>query len=109
LGGDGQAAAVDGFEDLVATALQQCGAGVVAELFGVFNRSVARIAEQFGTIGIGDEGFEVQLAVAHFREGADGDLAASAQAVEQGAFASCSRAGRGIVQELEVLACGGIS
>ena len=83
---DGQAAAVDGFKDLISTAVEQPLADFGAELFRVVEVAVARFAEKLKAIGIGDEGFEMQLAdtvvLANFSEGADGDLAASAQAVE---------------------------
>ena len=71
--------------------------------------TVARFAQELRAVGIGDDGFEMQLAVPHFRESADGNLAASAQAVEQGALAGGSSAGGNIVQELKMLACGGIA
>ena len=58
LGRDGQAAAVDGGEDGVSAASQESGAGGVPELFGIV--SVAGIAEEFGAVGIGHDGFEVE-------------------------------------------------
>ena len=54
-----QAAAVDGGEDVVAAAGEQSGAGVVAEFFGIV--SVARVAQDFGAVGIGDDGFEMEF------------------------------------------------
>ena len=51
----------------------------------------------------------MQLAVSHFREGADGDLAASAEAVEQGAFAGGGGAGGRVVQKFQMLASGRIA
>ena len=58
LGRDGEAAAVDGGEDGVATAAEEGGAGIVAELFGIV--SVAGVAEDFGAVGIGHDGFEMK-------------------------------------------------
>src|SRR5580698_10021432 len=104
----GQAAAVDGFEDLITTAAEQRLADFVAELFRVVEVAVARFAEKLSTIGIGDDGFEMQLAdpvvFANFSQGADGDLAASAQAVEQSTFAGGGGAGGCVVQKFQVLA-----
>src|SRR5271169_1732107 len=77
---NGQATAVDGFEDCVSTAGQQRRAGGVAEFFGIV--AVAGIAQEFRAVGVGDDGLEMQLAVPHFCEGADGNLAASAEAIE---------------------------
>src|SRR5215831_16545153 len=54
---DGESAAVDGFEDGVAAARQQGRAGFVAEFFGI--GSVTGVAEEFGAVGIGDDGVEM--------------------------------------------------
>src|SRR5579859_7002483 len=104
---DSEAAAIDGFEDSIATAGQEGGTGGVAELFGIV--SVARVAEELGAVGVGDDGFEMQLAISHFGEVADGNLATSTETVEQGALAGGGGAGGGVVQECEMVASGGIA
>jgi hypothetical protein len=53
-----QPAAVDGFEDFIATAGEQRCAGVVAELLGIV--AVAGVAQERGAIGTGDDGFEMK-------------------------------------------------
>src|SRR6202034_4483753 len=103
----GQAAAVDGLHDLVAAAKEKSCSGIAAELLGII--PVARVAENFRPVGVGDDRFQMQFTVAHFREGADGNLAASAEAVEQSAFAGGSSMGGGVVQKFQLLASGAIA
>jgi hypothetical protein len=56
----GQAAAVDGFQDLVAAAGEERGAGLVAQLFGIV--SVAGVAENASAVGVGNDRFEMDSA-----------------------------------------------
>ena len=49
------------------------------------------------------------LPFAHFREGSDGDLAASAEAVEQCALAGGGGTGSRVIQEIEMLARGRVA
>src|SRR5579863_2208115 len=51
----------------------------------------------------------MQLPVAYFREGADGNLAAPAEAIQERTFTSGGSAGGGIVQELEMAAGRGVA
>ena len=51
----------------------------------------------------------MQFSVAHFSEGSDRDLAASAQSVEQRPLAGGGGTSRSVVQEFQMLACGGIA
>jgi hypothetical protein len=55
--GHGQAMAVDGFQDFVAAARQQSRAGIVAEFDRVV--TVAGIAEKFGAVWVGHNGFKM--------------------------------------------------
>src|SRR5580658_10828977 len=86
---DGQATGVDRSQDGVAAPAEEGAAGVVAELFGIV--SVAGVAEEFGAVGVGDDGFEMQFPVvrilSNLGEGTDGDLAAAPETVQQSAFA----------------------
>ena len=51
--------AVDGLEDLIAAPAQKSRARVMAELFGIV--STTGIAENFGAVGVGDDGFEMEV------------------------------------------------
>jgi len=77
---DGESSAVNSFKNLVAAPGEQSGAGSVAEFYRV--GAAAGVTENFGAVGIGDDGFEMELAFTGFRKRADGDLAAAAEAVE---------------------------
>src|ERR1700688_239309 len=79
---DGQAAAVDGLEDFVSAAVEQGFADCVAERFRIVEIAIARFAQELRAIGIGDDCVEMESAPANFRKCANGDLAASAEAVE---------------------------
>ena len=70
----------------------------IANGFSELNRvgAVSRLAQKFGAVGVGDDGFEVQVSVADFGECADGNLAASAEFVEQGSLAGSCCAGCGV-------------
>src|SRR5271165_4141284 len=94
---DRQAAPVNGFEDLIAATGEQRGTGRGTQLFRVV--AVTRIAQQFRSVGIGDNRFQMQFAVLHFRKGADRNLAASAETVEQRALAGGRGAGIRVIQE----------
>src|SRR5215472_13414102 len=94
---DCQAADIDSFENGIATAGEQCGSGGIAESFRIV--SIARVAEEFGAVGGSDDRFQVKLAVTYFGESTDWDLAASAEAVEQGALARGGSAGVRVIQE----------
>src|SRR5277367_371707 len=96
---DSQAAPVDRCKDFVAAAAEESIADRAAELFGIIDVAVARFAQELRAVGIGDDGFKMQLAVTHFSESADGDLAASAEPIEQRSFAGGGGTGCGIVQE----------
>ena len=91
LGRYSQAATVDSFEDGVSTAGQEGGAGFIAEFFGI--SAVAGVAKEFGAVRISDDRFQVQLAVFHFGESADGNLAAAAEAVQESALTGGRGAG----------------
>src|ERR1039458_1211859 len=101
---DGQAAAVNGFEDFIAAAAEQRFPYRIAQCSGVVEIAIARLAQQFRAVGVGDDGFEVQFSIPHCSERSNGDLAASAEAVEQRSLASSGGAGGSIVQKCQVLA-----
>jgi hypothetical protein len=56
---DGQAATVDSFENFIAATAEQRLADGVAELFGIVEVAVTRLAEKLRSIGVGDDGFEM--------------------------------------------------
>src|ERR1700686_3210359 len=94
---DANSQPVNCFQDRIAAALKQG----LANGFSKLNRigAVTGFSQNFGAIGIGDDCFEVQAAIADFGECADGHLAASAKFVEQRSLTSGSGASRSIVEE----------
>jgi hypothetical protein len=98
---------VDCFQDRISAAPEQR----VADGFSEINRVVAvsRLAQNLGAIRIGDDCFEVQSAVSNFGERADRDLATSTEFAEKGSFAGGGSAGRGVVQEQEMLSRNSVS
>jgi hypothetical protein len=60
LGRDGETAPIDGFKDFVTPTAEQNVSDCVPELFGIVQIAIARFAQQFRAVGIGDNSFEMQ-------------------------------------------------
>ena len=71
--------AVDCLENRVAAATEQCRTYFVTQSLRIV--TVTRLAQNDGTVGVSDDGFEMQAAIAHGRGSADRNLAASTQSV----------------------------
>src|SRR5580658_103165 len=99
LGRSSEAVAVNGFQDFVAAAREQTLASNSPQFFRSLEKTVTRIAQDLRTVGGGNDRIEVQFAVADISKSSDGNLASSAEAAEQCAFASCGCAGCGIIEK----------
>jgi hypothetical protein len=63
---DGKSASIDGCEDLLSATAQQSFSDFVSYFVWTIKAARARFAEKFCAVGIGDDGFQMQLAVAQF-------------------------------------------
>ena len=79
LTGEGEALAVDCLENRVAAATEQCRTYFVTQSLRIV--TVTRLAQNDGTVGVSDDGFEMQAAIVHGCGSANRNLAASSQPV----------------------------
>ena len=75
---DGYASPINFLQDEVATAAKQSFADGLSQRDRVMAIAIARFTKQFRSVGVGNDSFQMQHAIMHFGESADGDLTASA-------------------------------
>jgi hypothetical protein len=92
-----EAFAVDFFENNIAAATEKS----FSDFFAEANRivSLARFAEDLGSVGVGHESVEENAAILHFCKRSNRDLAAASEFVEEGALAGGAGAGGSVVKK----------
>ena len=86
-----------GFENLIAAALEQRCASLIAQPFRIV--PVTRIAQDFRAVRVGNNRVQMQLAIALFGKCAYRNLAPPAKPIQKRTFAGRSRSRAWIVQE----------
>jgi hypothetical protein len=94
---NGEASPVNCFEDLIAAAFEQRRASLIPQPLRII--TVARIAQDFRAVRVGDDRLQVQLAISLFGKCADWHLAPSTQPVQQRALTGRGRSGVRIIEE----------
>src|SRR5260370_5305871 len=82
---DGHSLTINFLQNGVTTTAQQSFADGLSQCDGIM--AIARFAQQLRSVGVGNDGFQMQHALPHFRDSADGYLTASAEFVQQCALA----------------------
>src|ERR1017187_9119527 len=90
---------VNFFENNITASAEKSLANFFAQAHGIV--ALAGFAQNFGSVGMGYERIQANAASHNFGEGADGNLAAAAEFVEQGALAGGGDASGSVVEKCQ--------